>query len=735
MFSAIGRFVVRRPRQVIVVALIFTIAAMAFGVSTITNLKPGGFVPKDAESRRAAEFLTDRFGAGEANMVLTLSSARGADAPEVRIVADDITARLRSEPEVSAINSYWALPAAAAAPLRSEDGRTALITAHVAGGDNAPKRAAELADEYNGSVSGVEISVGGPAVATGQTDNQVAADLIVAEMISVPITAVLLIMIFGSLIAALLPLIVGVVGTATTLALLGGLAMVTDVSVFAMNLTTALALALAVDYSLFIVSRYREELDKGAEVQAAVIRTVSTAGRTVVYSGLTVALSMTALLVFPQYFLKSFAYAGVAVVSAAVVASVVVLPAALALLGHRVNMWDVRAYARRRLRGESATARARVRRSRWFRAAAFAMRHAVATTLVVVGLLLFLGSTFLSVRLASVDDRMLNDTSASSRQVGERLRSGFAEDMSSVVVAALPGYRSGVAGLAQYARELSQVDGVTRVVSSEGVFAGGNRVGPGRADMSRGDDAYLLIGSDTELHSAPNVAQFDRITGIEAPARVLFAGAASENRDILAALRGKLPLALTLIAVATLILLFLFTGSVVIPVKALVMNMLSLSATFGAMVWIFQEGHLSGFLGFTPTGYLFLPIPVLMFCLAFGMSMDYEVFLLSRIREEWLRGNRSHRANLLAIANGLDRTGGIITAVAAVMAVVFAAMVTANVAFIQLLGFGLMLAVLVDATIIRGFLVPAVMAMFGRWNWWAPRSLVRLHDRIGFSEN
>ncbi|WP_277832739.1 MMPL family transporter [Speluncibacter jeojiensis] len=730
LLTRLAAAVTRHPRVVLAGALVIAALAVVFGASASSHLKAGGFTAADAESTRASQLLAERFHGGEPNLVLLVTTDHGVDTGAARAAGDRVAAELSHEPHVGAVESYWSAPPDVAPALRSKDSMSAIITARVAGDDtDAPDRAGVIADRLTGSRDGITVRAGGFAAVEHEINDRITADLAVAEAIALPLTALLLIWVFGSVVAALLPLAIGVFSIVSTLALLRTLTLVTDVSVYALNMTTALGLALAIDYSLFIVSRFREELGRGLDPVPAVLRTVQTAGRTVLFSALTVALSLAALVVFPQYFLKSFAYAGLAVVATASLASILILPAALTLMGRRVDALDVRELLRRRL-GRPPRSPVEPERTLWFRLVTSVMRHAAPVAVVVIALLLALGAPFLSVRFGAADDRVITDGSA-SRQVGDVLRSDYAQNATSTVVAVLPDFRGGPGSLGDYAVGLSDVDGVGAVRSSAGTFVSGLRIGSAAPGTRDGSSTFLTIESDVDPFSATGADQLADLRAVPSPAPVLFTGAAAQNEDATAALEAKLPLALALIALATFLVLYWFTGSVVLPLKALVINALSLSAAFGAMVWAFQYGHLGGLLGFTPTGFLIPSIPILMFCIAFGMSMDYEVFLLSRIRGEWMRSGRGTADNSRAVALGVARTGRIITAAAALMAVVFFSMVASQVSFIQLFGLGLTITVLADATLIRGVLVPALMQLMGRFNWWAPRWMTALHSPAG----
>jgi RND superfamily putative drug exporter len=433
-----------------------------------------------------------------------------------------------------------------------------------------------------------------------------------------------------------------------------------------------------------------------------------------------------------MYFLRSFAYAGLAVVTLAAVASIVILPALLALIGTRINALDLRVAVRKALR-RPAPAPKGEDEGFWFRLSHAVMRRPLILGTAVAALLLLLGSPFLRANFGYPDDRVLT-TASSARSVGDTLRDDFTQNAAAEMIAVVPDTSKAPAAMGDYTARVSQVDGVITASSPAGTYADGQRVGGASPAATSGKMAMITVETDVNPFSDKGDKLVTDLRGTSAPWKVQWSGAAAFNADAMTGLKDKLPLAIGLIALATFVVLFLFTGSIVVPLKALVLNTLSLTATFGAMVWVSQDGHLSGLLGFTPTGYLVANMVILMFCLAFGMSMDYEVFLLSRIREAWVQSAKTHDDNTHAVALGLARTGRIVTAAAALMAIVFAAMVSSTVTFMQLFGLGLTIAVLTDATLVRGVLVPAFMRLMGRANWWAPAPLARLHDRFGLSE-
>jgi RND superfamily putative drug exporter len=634
--------------------------------------------------------------------------------------------------------------------LISKDGKIGLIVADITGGENdAIKYAQTLSDQLVPAVpiepGGITVRSGGVAMVNAQITAQSQRDLLLMEAIAIPFSFLVLVWVFGGLVAAALPVAVGAMAILGSMSVLRFIALGTDVSIFALNLATAMGLALAIDYTLLIISRYRDELAGGAEAHDALVRTVMTAGRTVLFSATTVALSMAAMIVFPMHFLKSFAYAGVATVGFAALAALVVAPAAIALLGDRLDSLDVRRPVRRLLNRPDPVPQP-LEQQFWYRWTKSVMRRSVPIGLAVVALLVLLGAPFLGVRWGFPDDRVL-PTSASAHQVGDQLRNDFADDSATAVTAVIPD-ANGLAprDVDRYAADLSKVPDVSAVSAPTGTFVGGDRVGPPSAPTGEAQgSAFLTISTSVPLFTAASETQLDRLHAVPAPADrpVDFAGTAQTNRDSVDAITSRLPLVLGLIALITFVLLFLLTGSVVLPVKALVLNVLSLTAAFGALVWVFQDGHL-GALGTTSTGTLVANMPVLLFCIAFGLSMDYEVFLISRIRENWLKtesaqpgstdGAQVRADNDESVALGLARTGRVITAAALVMSISFAALIAAQAQVMRLFGLGLTLAVVVDATLVRMVLVPAFMHVLGRWIWWAPKPLVRLHHRIGIDD-
>jgi RND superfamily putative drug exporter len=743
----IARLAIAAPRRILVVAALLLVGAAVFGIPVAKSLSAGGFQDPDSESSRATHVLTEKFHQGDMQMVLTVTSPDGASGPKASAIANGIVEHLQRSPHVASVTSAWTVPRAAAAELTSRDGTAGLIVAGITGGENdAQKYAKQLSDEVTGDRDGVSVRSGGIAMVYAQINAQSERDLLLMESIAIPFSFLVLVWVFGGLVAAALPMLVGGLAIVGSMSVLRLITFGTDVSIFALNLSTALGLALAIDYTLLIISRYRDELADGAPRDVALMRTMSTAGRTVLFSATTVALSMVAMLIFPMYFLKSFAYAGIATVGFAAAAAVIVTPAAIWVLGDRLGALDVRKPIRR-LRRRPEPVPQPVENVFWYRSTKAVMRRAIPIGLAVIVLLLALGAPFVGVKWGFPDDRVL-PASASAHQVGDQLRDDFVDDSATAVSVVVPdadGLSPEVIG--QYATELSRVRDVSSVSAPTATFVGGRPVGPPTAATGvAGGSAFLTVSSTAPLFSDASNAQLDALHDVPGPdgRSVQLGGIAQINRDSVEAITTRLPWVLGIIGLITFGLLFLLTGSVVLPLKAVALNVLSLTAAFGALVWIFQDGHLDA-LGTTSTGTLVANLPVLLFCIAFGLSMDYEVFLVARIREYWLDlrpaapftpgGADARAANDESVALGLARTGRVITAAALVMSISFAALIAAEVSFMRMFGLGLTLAVLVDATLVRMVLVPAFMHVLGGWNWWSPKALVRLHARIGITES
>jgi RND superfamily putative drug exporter len=720
---------IHAPRRLIAIAVLIMIGTAVFGIPVANDLSAGGFENPDSESQRATNLLAGKLHQGDLPMLITVTSSDGTQSGAVRTVATDIVRQLYHSPYVAQVTSPWTASPSVSAGLISKDGKTGLIVAGITGGENnAPKHAKALSEALVHDRDGVTVRAGGDAITYAQVIDQTEKDLNLMEAIAIPLSFLVLVWVFGGVVAAALPIAVGGLAVFGSMAVLRAVSFVTEVSIFALNLLVAMGLALAIDYTLLILSRFRDEMADGTTPDKALARTMAGAGRTVLFSATTVALSMSTLVLFPMYSLKSFGYVGVAVVAFAAIAAIVVTPALIALFGDRL-------LGRKHIR--TSAVHAPVQQRFWYRLAKFAMRRAVPIALAVVALLLTLGVPFFGVKFGFPDDRVL-PPSASARDVGNQLRTDFDDDLARNVTVVIPD-TDGVtpAAMNGYAARLSRVPEVSSVSAPGGTFVTGALVGPPSAPTGiDGSTAFLTVTSSAPLYSPDSTAQLDRLHTVPGPAgrQVLLTGAAQVNRDAVTGITSRLPLVLTTIAAITLILLFLLTGSVALPLKALVLNILSLSAALGALVWIFQDGHLGAF-GTTPTGTLVVDVLVQFFCIAFGLSMDYEVFLVARIREYWLASDQASADNDESVALGLAHTGKVITAAALIMSISFATLIAAHVSFMRMFGVGLTLAVLADATLVRMLLVPAFMHMMGRMNWWAPKPLARLHDRFGISES
>ncbi|MYS84766.1 MMPL family transporter [Embleya scabrispora] len=721
MFERMAELAIRRSRLVLVVAAIAVALMGAAGAGAFGKLMGGGYDDPASQSTRAAEVIDKKFG-GETNLILLVRAPQGGiDDPAAKQNGRALVADLKNEQSLDNVISYWDTDNPA---LRSKDGREAMVLAHVKGDDTKrDENAKKLIDAYTGSYKdALEVQAGGGAAVNSDMGTQSGKDLVLAEAIAVPLTLLLLLVVFGNVVAALLPLIIGIIAIAGTFAELFVLGSVTDVSIFATNLTTALGLGLGIDYALLMVSRFREQLSAGASVDDAVRQTVNTAGRTVAFSAATVAAALGALLVFPQYFLRSFGYAGVGVVAIAAFSTLFVMPALFVVLGHRVNSGRM-PWAKQ---GRSAS-----RAPLWGRLARIVMRRPALTALPVLAVLLFAASPLLGITLGTPDERVLPE-SAQSRQVSTELRKNF-DGNDAAAIHIVIDKAVGEAPLDAYAARLSKLDGVVRVEAGTGTYIDGRSTtpGPGNAALGRPDAQRIDVVSAVAPKSDKGQSLVKAVRAATPPAGThpLVGGTGAELVDSKDSIGSRIPLAAALVALTTFLLLFLFTGSVVQPLRALVLNMISLGATLGVMTWIFQDGHLASLLGFTPQP-MDTSMTMLMFCIAFGLSMDYEVFVTSRIKELHDQGEDTESA----VANGLGHTGRIVSAAACLLAVSFFAFGTAELSFMQMFGLGSGLAILIDAIAVRGILVPAAMRLLGRSAWYAPRPLRKFHDRFGLSE-
>ncbi|MFB8775190.1 MMPL family transporter [Streptomyces broussonetiae] len=705
MLTWLGRLAVRRSRAVLIGALLVFLGLGAYGAGAQGDLDLSRWDSPGTESVRAGEVLRDDFGTGNPNLALLVTARDGdVDSPATVRAARELTAEVERLSLVTDVTSYWD---ASSPALRGEDGRRALILARLEGdATETREELALLSPQLSRTTAELEVRVGGQEEISRQVGEQARADFLRAEAFALPAVLLLLVLVYRRTVAALLTVAVGLFAVLGTMVGLRAVAQFTQVSTFAANLALVLGLGLGVDYSLFVINRYREERAAGRAQPEAVVRATRMAGRTVVFSGVTVAVSLCALLVFPFFFLSSFAYAGVFVVLAAVTGAVVLLPAALARWGHRVE----------RAAGSASGS------GFWHRAALRAMRRPLLAGAGVLTVLLVAASPLLGLRFGLPDERTL-PAGTSSRTTSEIVHREFAAEPTDTVQVVV----TREADTRAYAAALSRLPGVHQVDAPDGRYHDGRRAGaPGQDRLTAPDGRVRLAVVPTQEAMYGDVPAFvERVRDTPAPAPALVGGYPAETTDFRATLLDRLPLAVTLVLVATYVILFLMTGSVLLPLKATVLNLLSLSVMFGCLVWVFQDGNLSGPLGFTPTGSIEPSIPVLMFCVAYGLSMDYEVFLLARIKEEHERTGDTVRA----VGEGIRRSAPLVTAAAGILALSFLSYATGGVVFLKELGVGTALTILVDATLIRVVLLPVTMRLAGRANWWAPRPLRRLRMR------
>ncbi|SDM27887.1 putative drug exporter of the RND superfamily [Lentzea albidocapillata subsp. violacea] len=731
LLERIGHGVFRRRILVLVAVVVAIGLALPFGSDVTERLSEGGITATNAEATRADNILNKDFKAGAPHLVFLVKTPGSVEDPAAVKFGTELTDRLAKESGVVQAESFWSLNGAP--PLRGEDSKSAMVLVRLAGDENEVSKATtRIVPNIVGKRDGFTVEATGVAQVRAEVNTQSDEDLVRAELIAAPLTLLILLLVFRGVIAALTPLAVGGLAVVGALVMLKVFNMMVPVSVFAVNITIALGLGLAIDYSLFILTRFREELASGSDVKEAIGTTVRTAGRTVVFSALTVAVSMSSLLLFPMNFLRSFAYAGISVVALAALGAVVVLPALLSVLGRKVDALSLQGLFRSRKKAAQTDGSGGF----WHRWSLIVMKRPLPFFLIVTALLLVVGSPFLGAKFGESDDRVL-PPDAPAHVAAQYIRDNYASKEDSPLTVVLPGVpaQADSTKIGDYATKLSQVSGVTRVDAATGSYIKGEQVAPPDPSSARFDaqvGTWVSIISEPEPYSPQGGDLVAKVRDLPSPSTDrLVGGQAAQLVDARVNVGGALPWVLLFIAVTTFILLFLFTGSLLIPLQAIFMNLLSLTATFGAMVFIFQEGHLRWLVGdFIVTDNVNIRMPILMFCVAFGVSMDYQVFMLSRIKEHHeLTGD-----NVASVAGGLERVGRLVTAAAVIVAVVLFAFATSGLTPVKLLGVGLAIAVIVDATLIRGALMPALMRMCGDGNWWLPGWLRAFHNKFGLSE-
>src|SRR5262245_17596472 len=700
MLERLASFVYRNRRRVLLVALAGIGIAGVFGLGVAKRLSPYGDTDPSTQSVQAA----NRYQAATGRQIdpgvvalVTVGDVHGATA-ERRV--RKVEAELRSSRDVAAVSSYYDSHDPA---VVSRDGRSTYVVAYfVPKSDSRIKDdATRLESQFAGQH---DVKLGGRAIVNAQANTQVGHDLAHAELLAFPLIFLLSLLFFRSLVAALLPPLLGGLAILTTFFALRMVSSFVDLSVFALNLVTGLGLGLAIDYSLFMVSRYREQSAVQGFGVDALRRTLETSGRTILFSSLTVAAAIASLAIFPQRFLYSMGIAGALVALIAVALALSVLPALLVVLGPRVNAlapkWLQRAVDRDARPAESGF---------WYRLSRFVMRRPVRIAVLTAGALIDLAIPFASIKFLPVNASVL-PASASARQVDDALRTQFPPGRTAPleVVIGAPAGSPRLNALADRIRALPDV----------AALAPAQPAGP--------DLSLLDVAPREPTYSAATKHLVHAVRALRVPFYVGVSGETAAFIDLEHSLETHLPLVLAVVIASTLIVLFLMTGSVVLPVKAVLMNALGLGAVFGILVLIFQDGNLQGLLSYRSNGALDATQPILLFAIGFGLATDYGVFLLSRIKE----AHDSGIANSEAVAVGLERTGRIVTAAALLFAVAIGAFTTSKLVFIKELGLGTALAVLIDASVIRALLVPSLMELLGEWNWWAPAPLRRLYARI-----
>ena len=687
MFERLARSLFARRRAALALSLIALVVLGSIGTLLFSRMQTGGYSDPGSDSARVWSVLQEDFKVEAPSVVLIVDSQSG-NAVSNTAAATEVERAVKNSPGVARTVSFWS--SGNRPEFLSKDGKAGYLFVYLKDSPSIDETSAALQKEFDGDRGNLHIYATGFGVFSSSVNNLVKSDLAKSESIAIPISMLLLVIVFGSLVASGMPMLVGLFAIMGAFFGVWVISLFSDVSIFALNLITGLGLGLGIDYALLMVNRFREELHAGKSVEESVVRTVATAGRTIFFSGLTVAVTLGSLLVFPQYFLKSFAYAALTVVVMAVIATLIPLPAMLAILGHRIDKAVVRK--------SSITPK---EHGAWSRIARGVMHRPVRVAVVA---LLFLGVLILPLKgvlFSQVDERVLpaSNKAAIAAQVEQER---FAGAVANPIQFLIPKD----AKSDQYLAAIAQTPHIVSVTPSAQT------------------DKYtqVQVVSDIPPRTPEGEKQIQQLRAISAPTGTLIGGVAADYADSQGGIKKKLPLVVLWIIITVLLLLFAFTGSIILPFKAILLNFLSLGATVGAMKWVFVDGHLGWLVGsFTNTGTLDTSMLVLVAVTTFGLSMDYEVFLLSRIKEEHDAG----KGTIDSVAIGLQRSARIITAAAALLAIVFASFVLSGVTSIKMLGFGVALAILLDATLIRALLVPALMRLFGERNWWAPQWMKR----------
>ena len=696
MFEKLGHVIFKRRKSAVILFIVGILVAGGFGSLAFNRLDSGGYSDPNSDSYKVYTYLTEELKLSDPAVVIIVDSgSTDVTDPVVAQKGIALEKKIAQEEGVTKTLSYWT--SGGEATLKSNDGKAAFILVYGDGEAFTPesqKLGKLMQEKYDGSYEGLTLYAGGVGVVGHAITKKISDDLKIAELISIPLTFILLVLVFGALAASAMPLIVGVAAILGAFFILYLFTLFTTVSIYALNLTTGMGLGLGIDYALLMVNRFREELHRGKSVEDSIVTTMATAGKTVFYSGMTVLVTLLSLTFFPLPFLKSFGYAGVSVVALAVIGALFGLPPIMALLGNRIDKGVVR-----------KSAITPKEDGRWAKTARLVMKRPVSAVVLSMVILGIMAAPITNIKFSQGDSRMLpadNKAAFATALQAERFPGQTGTPIEIIVI-------DGADKLDEiniYSQKLSQVAGIVGVVPPQTI---GNdvRVVAYQAMLPRTPESQQLIQD---------------IRSVDSPQGTLVGGVAADYTDSQNGISRTLPWALAWIILSVLVLIFVFTGSIILPIKAVILNFLSLGATMGVLTWVFVDGNMQWLVGsFTVTGTLDTSIVILIAVVVFGLSMDYELFLLSRIREEHLAG----KSNIESVAIGLQRSARIITAAAVLLAVVFGAFVTSGVTSIKTMGFGVALAVMLDATIVRGLLVPALMRLFGENNWWAPKWMQR----------
>jgi putative drug exporter of the RND superfamily len=696
MFEKLGHVMFKRRKSAVILFIVGILVAGGFGSMAFSRLDSGGYSDPNSDSYKVYKYLTEELKLSDPAVVIIVDSgSTDVTDPVVAQKGIALEKKIAQETGVTKTLSYWT--SGGEATLKSSDGKAAYILVYGEGEAFTPesqKLGKVMQEKYDGSYEGLTLYAGGVGVVGHAITKKISDDLKIAELISIPLTFILLVLVFGALAASAMPLIVGVAAILGAFFILYLFTLFTTVSIYALNLTTGMGLGLGIDYALLMVNRFREELHRGKSVEDSIATTMATAGKTVFYSGMTVLVTLLSLTFFPLPFLQSFGYAGVSVVALAVIGALFGLPPIMAMLGDRIDKGVVR-----------KSAITPKEDGRWAKTARLVMKRPVSAVVLSMVILGIMAAPITNIKFSQGDSRMLpadNKAAVATALQAERFPGQTGTPIEIII-------RDGANKLDEinvYAAKVGQVPGIVGVLPPQTI----------------GNDVRVIAYQEMLPRTPESQELIHNVRNVNSPAGTLVGGVAADYTDSQDGISRTLPWALAWIVLSVLVLIFVFTGSIILPIKAVILNFLSLGATMGALTWIFVDGNMQWLVGsFTVTGTLDTSIVILIAVVVFGLSMDYELFLLSRIREEHLAG----KSNVESVAVGLQRSARIITAAAVLLAVVFGAFVTSGVTSIKTMGFGVALAVMLDATIVRGLLVPALMRLFGENNWWAPKWMQR----------